>query len=152
MTHFAHFDDTTSIVGNRTVSIDSKTNGHGGKHTESTKSNTKHTKKSVANEGGDSKENNGDNGREVTESQTLDDIGGSTSRARSSNLLNRGVFVRSVVFGDVTNDHTRPETSQTAVESVDGSSFFNTEEVDSVGKRNVTSEPESRSGKEGGNE
>lgn len=106
----------------------------------------------MADESGDSEEDNGDDGGEVTKSQTLNDVGGSTSFTSSSNLLNRGVFVRSVVFGDVTNDQTRPETSQTAEESMDGSSFFNTVEEDSIGKRDITSKVDSGGGEEGGDE
>lgn len=151
-THFAHFNNTTSIVRDGTVSIDSKTNSHGGEHTEGTEGNTEHTEEGVANESGDGEEDNGDNGGEVTKSQTLNDVSGSTSFTRSSNLLNGGVIVRGVVFGDVTNDQTRPETSQTAEESVDGSSFFNSLEEDSFGKRDITSEVDSGGGEEGGNE
>lgn len=152
LTHFTHFNNTTSVIRNGTVGIDSKTNSHGGEHTKSTESNTEHTEEGVANESGDGKEDNGNNGGEVTKSQTLDNVGGSTSFARSSNLLNGGVFVRSVVFGDVTNDQTRPETSQTAEESVDGSSFFNSLEEDSFGKRDITSKVDSGGGEKGGNE
>jgi len=98
----------------------------------------------VADESGDGKEGNGDDGREVTKSETLDDVSGSTSSARKSDILDWSILVRSVVLSDVTNNETRPETAEAADPSMDWFSLGDTNEVDSVGKGDVTSEPESR--------
>lgn len=100
----------------------------------------------MADESGDGKEGNGDDGREVTKSETLDDVSGGTSSARKSDVLDWSILVRSVVFSDVTNDETGPETTEAADPSMDWFSLSDSKEVDSVGEGDVTSEPESRGG------
>jgi hypothetical protein len=88
----------------------------------------------------------------VTKSETLNDVGSSTSLAGIDDLSNWGVFIRSVVLSDVSNDEAGPETRESADPSVDVGSFFNTSEVDSVWERDVTSEPESRGSQKSRNE
>mmetsp|Transcript_24165 Transcript_24165/g.21217 ORF Transcript_24165/g.21217 Transcript_24165/m.21217 type:complete len:320 (+) Transcript_24165:362-1321(+) len=110
LTKFSHFGNTTSIIRDGTISIDSQTDGKIGEHTKSSKGNTEKTKSLVGDVSGNTEEDDGDNAGEVSQSKTVDDVGGSTSLAGFRDFLDGLVGVGGIVFSQDTDHQANNET------------------------------------------
>jgi len=117
-TEFGHFSDTTSVIRDGAISIDSQTNAQVGEHTEGSEGNTEKTEELVGDEGTDGEEDDGVDAREITEGETVDDVSGSTGLAGFGDFLDGLVVVGGIVFSEDTNDETNDQTRQGANERV----------------------------------
>jgi len=147
--HVAHLGNTTSVIADRTISIDGKTSSHGRQDTKSSSSNTKHTSKSIRDIDGQAKSRDRDNAGLVTKSKTVDNIGGGTSLASLSTLTNRRVSEGSEVLSDVTNNKTGPETNGNADEDVPVLDTNNTRNVEGRRKEEESSNKSDRGHEDG---
>lgn len=110
----AHLSNTSSVISDRTVGINGQTSGQGGQHTQGSEGHSVHVGELEGHVDGDGEGHDGDDNRLVSEGQTEDDVGGSTSLARVSNLLDGLVVVGGHVISDLTDEETRPETEEDA--------------------------------------
>jgi len=113
----AHLSNTTSIIRDRTVTINSEGNRKAAKHTDGRQSNTVHSSPVESEHDGDSEADNGDDGGHVTEGETLDDVGGGIVGASTSELAGGAIGVGGVVLSGETNQKTGPETKHDATVS-----------------------------------
>jgi hypothetical protein len=111
-----HLSNTTGVIGDRAVSVNSKGNREASEHTDSGKGNTVHGSEVEGNEDGGTKADNWDDVGHVSESESLDDIGSGSEFTRLGKVLSGAVFVGGVVLSGGTDDHTGPEShSDTSV-------------------------------------
>jgi len=85
-----HFSNTSSIIGDWSISINGKSNWERSEHTKSSNSNTVKSSFVERESNSGSKAKNWDNSRDISESETLDNIWGSTHLAgldESNNVL-----------------------------------------------------------------
>jgi hypothetical protein len=123
-TEFGHFSNTTSVIRDGAISIDSQTNAQVGEHTEGSEGNTEKTEESVGDISGDGEEDDGVDARKVTEGETVDDVGGSTGLAGFSDFLDGLIVVGGIVFSEDTNDETNDQTRDGADEGVGDIEFI----------------------------
>jgi hypothetical protein len=123
-TEFGHFSNTTSVIRDGAISIDSQTNAQVGEHTEGSEGNTEKTEESVGDISGDGEEDDGVDARKVTEGETVDDVGGSTGLAGFGDFLDGLVVVGGIVFSEDTNDETNDQTRDGADEGVGDIEFI----------------------------
>lgn len=109
-----HLSNTASIVRNGAISINRESNGEAAEHANGSESDTIHSSEMEGNKNGDSETEDGDDAGEVSEGETVDDIGGSTVFAGFSELTGRGVLLGSVVLSDKSDEETGPETEDNA--------------------------------------
>jgi hypothetical protein len=114
----AHLGNTTSVIRDRTVTINGEGNRKAAKHTNGSQSNTVHSSPLESKHDSDSKADNGDDGGHVTEGKTLDDVGGGIVGAGTGKLAGGGIRVGSVVLSGNTNDEAGPETEHDATISL----------------------------------
>jgi len=119
-TEFTHFSNTTGIIRDGAISIDSQTNSQVGEHTKGSESNTEKTEEDVGDVSSDGQEDDGVDGGEVTKGKTVDNVGGSTSLAGFSDFFNGSVVVRGIIFSQETNSKTNNESRSTANEAIGG--------------------------------
>lgn len=103
-----HLSDSTSVVGDGTVAVDGEGDGEAAEHANGGKGNTIHGSELEGNEHGDSKAEDGDDAGEVTEGETVDDVGGATEFASLSEPLSGPVLFGGVVLSDETDSETGP--------------------------------------------
>jgi hypothetical protein len=149
--HVAHLSDTTGVVADRTISINSKTSGHGREDTEGSSGNTVHAGKRVRDIDSHTHSSNRDDTGLITKSKTVDNVGGGTSLTSLSKLTDGAVSEGSVVLSDVTDKKTSPETAQDAEEDVVVLNINNTRDSEGGGKENHGSEERDGSHDDGGN-
>ena len=110
----AHLSNTSSVIGDGTVGINGETSGQSGQHTEGSKGNSVHVGELEGDVDGDSEGEHGDDDGLVSESQTENNVGGSSSLAGLRNLLDGVVVVGGHVVSDLTDEETRPKTEEDA--------------------------------------
>jgi len=102
--------------------------------------------------GGDGEHEDGNDSAPVSEGKSVDDVGGGTSFTGSGNFLNWFIAVGSVIFGNVSDDESRPKTGESTVESVNWFSVNISKSIESVWEGKVTSIPESGGHEDCGND
>ena len=112
--HFTHFGHTTGVVADRSKDINGQTSRECGEHTKCTKSNAVHAGLPKSNKDNDGDDHDGGNGGFVSKSKTINDVGGGTGFGGTSDVTDGRVGMRSVVFGDETNQTTTPKTAANA--------------------------------------
>ena len=110
----AHLSDSTGVVGDGAIAVNGEGNGEAAEHANSGKGNSVHGSELEGNKHGDGKAEDGDDAREVTKGETVDDVGGASEFASLSKLLGRSVFFGGVVFSDEADSETGPETKHDA--------------------------------------
>ena len=118
---FSHFGNTSGIVSNGTVGIGGKSDSKGGKHTNGGHGDTVSSREGVASKNGGNNNEDGEDGRDLTNTKTLDDDGGRTGDTSFGDGLGRPVGVGSEVFGDLSDQNSRQQSNEDA--SVDLPSF-----------------------------
>ena len=109
-----HLSNTAGVVRDRTIAVNGEGDGEAAKHANGSESDTIHGSDIVGDEDGDGKAENGDDGGEVAEGKTVDDLRGGTVIARLSELQGGGVLLGGVVLGDQANEETGPEAEDDA--------------------------------------
>merc|ERR1712025_863961 len=71
-----HLGNATSVIRNRTISVDGERHGHCSQHTQGTKCHTKHTTEAVRNKEGDPQAQNWHDARQVAKGKTINDASG----------------------------------------------------------------------------
>jgi hypothetical protein len=101
-----HLSNTTGIVRDWAISVDSESNWEGSKHTEGRKTDSVHAglAEAVANGGSDAED--WDNAGVVSEGETLDDVWGWSLFALFGKILGGSISVAGEVLGGETNEHT----------------------------------------------
>ena len=97
---------TSSVVTNRAIDINGETSGQVGQETNGSQGNSVHVTKSERAVNDDGKNKDGDNGRLVSKSNTVNHVGSRSSLARVGNFTDGFVTVTGVVLGDETNNET----------------------------------------------
>ena len=110
----AHLGDTTSVVRDGTVSVNGQSNGQASEHTNSRQSNTVHSGPLESEKDGDGQADDGDDGRSVTESESLDNVSGGIEGASTGEFSSWLVSVGGVVLRGNTDDKTGPKTEHDA--------------------------------------
>jgi len=93
-----HLSNTTGVIRDRAVSIDREADGEATKHTESSESNTVHSSPLECEEHSHGEAANGNDAGHVAESETIDNVGGSTVEAGLGEASCGRVRVGGVVF------------------------------------------------------
>jgi len=109
VTDFGHFSDTTGVVGDWSIGIDSETDAEGGKHTDSSEGDSEHTQQVDTNDNGDSQQENWDDARQVTEGKSVDDVDGGTGGTDTGHFLDWSVGVGGVVVSGETDNESGEE-------------------------------------------
>lgn len=150
----AHLSNTTSIVRDRAIAVNSEANGEAAEHANSTKSNTVHSSPVESEQDSDGEADNGDNVGHVAKSETLDDVGSSTQEARSGELAGGAERVGGVVLSGETNKEAGPETEHDAAvhfPSLGGVSLVRELNAELIGE-NVNGGHEASAHQDGGDE
>ena len=103
---FGHFGNTTGIVRHGSVGIGSQGDTQGTEHTNSGHGNTVLSRQSIATQNGGNKNQNGEDGGNHTDTQTLNDDSGRSGNTGFGNGLGRPKGVTSKVFGRLSNQDT----------------------------------------------
>jgi hypothetical protein len=109
-----HLGDSTSVVGDGTVAVNGEGNREAAEHTDGSKSDTVHGGDFEGDEDGGGEAEDGDNGGDVTEGESVDDVGGSTVLAGDGEVTGGAVFLGGVVLGDEADEKTGPESEHDA--------------------------------------
>lgn len=112
LSDLSHLSNTTGIVRDRTVGVNSQRDGQSREHTQSSERNTIHSAELVSDQSASGSDQHGDDVGVVTQRQTEDDTSSSRSALGFGDLSYWSVAVRSVVLGHDTNDQTTPKTHQ----------------------------------------
>jgi len=112
----AHLSNTTSVVRNRAIAINSEADGKAAKHANGTESNTVHSSPVEAQEDSDSEADNGDDVGHVAKGKTLNDVGSGIEAAGTGKLTGGAERVGGVVLSGETDEETGPETELDAAE------------------------------------
>lgn len=104
-----HLSDSTSVVGDGAISVNGEGNREAAEHAEGGKSDTVHGSVRESDKDGDGEAEDGDDAREVSEGESVDDVGGSTVLAGFSELLSGTVLLGGVVLSDEADSKTGPE-------------------------------------------
>jgi len=109
-----HLGDTSGVIGDRTVSVNSEGNGEASEHTNGREGDSVHGSEVEGNKDGGTKADNWDNVGHVSESESLDDIRSGSEFTRLGKVLGGAVFVGGVVLSGGTDNHTGPESHHDA--------------------------------------
>ena len=120
-----HLSDATSVVGDRAIAINGEGNREAAKHSDGSESDTVHGSELERDKNGDGQADNRDDAGEVSKSETVDDIGGSTVGAGFSELLSGSVLFGGVVLSDEADEETGPKTEDDADIGLPGSEIVN---------------------------
>jgi len=120
-----HLSDATSVVGDRAIAINGEGNREAAKHSDGSESDSVHGSELERDKNSDGQADNRDDAGEVTESETVDDIGGCTVGAGFSELLSGSVLFGGVVLSDEADEETGPKTEDDADIGLPGSELVN---------------------------
>lgn len=115
---FSHFGNTSGIVTDRSIAIDSEANGKIGKHAQGSQSHTVVAKSGVREVDHKTEDDNGDDGGKIAQSKSINDIGGGSSLACNGKFLNVVVRVTSHNFSHIADDETSDQTNSNASEDI----------------------------------
>mmetsp|Transcript_14380 Transcript_14380/g.17247 ORF Transcript_14380/g.17247 Transcript_14380/m.17247 type:complete len:271 (-) Transcript_14380:161-973(-) len=106
--HARHLSNSTSIVGDRPISINGQPSSQGHQDTKSSACNTEHTTEGVSKEHGNAQADDRDDSRLVTQSETVNDVCSRARFTRFCKSLCWTVGERGIVFGDKSDNQTAP--------------------------------------------
>mmetsp|Transcript_13734 Transcript_13734/g.19409 ORF Transcript_13734/g.19409 Transcript_13734/m.19409 type:complete len:458 (-) Transcript_13734:442-1815(-) len=119
----SHFCNTSSVVTDRSVNIDTKASGKRSEHAESSKRDAKHVQDGKRKVNNESEQKHRDDDALVAEGEAVDDVCCSAGLARLSNFAGRLVRVTGVVFGNKADDRSCPETGPDASHGLEWFAF-----------------------------
>mmetsp|Transcript_12765 Transcript_12765/g.28758 ORF Transcript_12765/g.28758 Transcript_12765/m.28758 type:complete len:643 (+) Transcript_12765:1150-3078(+) len=107
---FSHFGNTSSIVTDRSIDINRQTSGQVGEETNRSEGNTVHIAHGEGSINHKGKNQHGNDGRLVPESNTVDHVGSSTSLTGLGDFANGLVTVTCVILGHQTDNESTDDT------------------------------------------
>ena len=120
-----HLSDATSVVGDRAIAVNGEGNRKAAEHAKGSQSDTVHGSELERDKNGDSEAENGNDAGKVSESETVDDVGGGTVGAGFSKLLGGSVLFGGVVLSDEADEETGPKTEDDADIGLPGGELVN---------------------------
>lgn len=150
-----HLSDSTSVVRDGAISVNGEGNGEAAEHTNGSEGNSVHSSPVEGEEDGDGEADDGDDVGEVSEGESLDDVGGSIEVASLSELLGGSVGLGGVVLSGDSNDESGPETKGNASEefpSVGVDGLASEGDINSLGESGVEKRDKEDSHEHGGHD
>ena len=111
---------TSGIITDGSINVNGESSGQVGEETNGSQGNTVHVAKRERSVDDHRKDQNGDNGRLVSEGDAVDHVSGRACLARIGNFTDGFVTVTGVVLGDETNDETSHGTHTDANDGGEG--------------------------------
>ena len=99
-----HLCNSSCVVADWAVGINGKSDGKGWEHSEGWQGNSEHSQHIEGDKSCEGQKGDGHKGGQISESNSIDNVGGCASAARICDFSDWSVRVRGVVFSDKANE------------------------------------------------